>query len=241
MTRRLPDPASYRILDDELPTYLSELMRSIEGAISEVSEAQDTRYVLPSFSVSTVSDDYNIGKKAVVLVDASFQEITVTLPDPADYYRNAFTIKKIGSSNNLVTINEINGPGPDGRELQFGGPGDYATVISDGKNWHIKESNRMTGNARYADVTGLYPIDMVADMYIISSFGGAVTAQLPNASEALGRVITIKKTDPSANAVTVTEENGPGPDNGSVVLSTQNHAVTVMSNSVQWYVISKLQ
>lgn len=179
---------------------------------------------------------------SVHIVDAANGAMTLVLP-PADEAAGAtITVKKIDNTPNVITIEEEDGPGADSRPLRLGGEDDYATVMSNGTNWFILESNRMAGSVRYADTTGTYQIDMVGDVYLISSYGGAVTAQLPpaNAAQAVGRMITIKKTDPSANAVTVTEQGGAGPDHGSVVLSTQNHAVTVISNSVQWYVISKL-
>jgi hypothetical protein len=68
-----------------------------------------------------------------------------------------------------------------------------------------------------------------------------MTARLPpaNASEAVGRTITIKKTDSSANAITVTEQGGAGPDQSSQSLSSQYNAITVVSNGGQWYVVNK--
>lgn len=99
----------------------------------------------------------------------------------------------------------------------------------------------MAGNTRYADTAGTYDIDMAVDVYLISSYGGAVTARLPpaNAAKAVGRTVTIKKTDISANAVTVTEQGGSGPDQYSQPLSSQYKAITVTSNGSQWYIISK--
>jgi hypothetical protein len=131
--------------------------------------------------------------------------------------------------------------GPDGDDFQLGGPNDYVTLLCNGAEWFITASNRMAGNTRYADTSGTYQIDMAVDTYLISSYGGAVTAQLPpaNAAEAIGRTITIKKTDNSANAVTVTEQGGSGPDQSNQPLSSQYSAITVVSNGGQWYIVSK--
>lgn len=98
----------------------------------------------------------------------------------------------------------------------------------------------ITGNTRYVDTSGTYQIDMAVDTYLISSYGGAVTAQLPpaNAAEAIGRTITIKKTDSSSNAVTVTEQGGSGPDQYAQPLSSQYKAITVVSNGSQWYIVN---
>ncbi len=53
---------------------------------------------------------------------------------------------------------------------------------------------------------------MAADTYLLSSFGGAITARLPpaDAVEAVGRTITIKKVDVTANDIAVTEQGGSG-------------------------------
>jgi hypothetical protein len=82
---------------------------------------------------------------------------------------------------------------------------------------------------------------MSVDIYLVSSYSGALTTRLPpaNAAEAIGRTITIKKTDPSTNAVTVTEQGGSGPDLSSHSLSGQFDAITIVSNGAQWYIVSK--
>ena len=99
----------------------------------------------------------------------------------------------------------------------------------------------MAGNTRYYDGTGIYNIDMAVDTYFLSSYTGALTAQLPpaNAAEAVGRTISIKKSDPSANAVTVTEQGGNGPDQSSQALNNHYDAITVVSDGSKWHMISR--
>jgi len=179
---------------------------------------------------------------SVHIVNATNGAITITLPAASSAAAAEVTIKKVDSTSNIVTVNEAGGgDGPDGKPLQLGGANDYATLISNGAVWYIKSSNRMSGNTRYADTTGTYDIDMAVDTYLLSSFGGALTARLPpaDAAESIGRTITIKKTDSSANAVSVTEQGGTGPDNSSQSLSSQYSAITVVSDGGQWYVVSK--
>jgi hypothetical protein len=69
-----------------------------------------------------------------------------------------------------------------------------------------------------------------------------MTARLPpaDAPEAVGRSVTIKKVDVSANDITVTEQGGSGPDQSSQILSDQYDAITVISDGGQWYVVSRL-
>lgn len=178
---------------------------------------------------------------SVHLVNASAGAVTLVLPTASAAEAAEITIKKVDKTGNLVTVTESGGTGPDGNTLLLGGPNDYATLISNGAGWYIKSSNRMAGNTRYAEASGLYQIDMAVDVYLVSSWGGAVTARLPpaNAVEAIGRTVTIKKTDPSANAVTVTEQGGAGPDQSSQVLSSRYQAITVVSNGAEWYILGR--
>ncbi|MCD8494065.1 MAG: glycoside hydrolase family 55 protein, partial [Alphaproteobacteria bacterium] len=167
---------------------------------------QDTEYIN---TTGTVSLDLS---HSVHLVSAYGGAVTIELPNAAGAPGAVMIVKKVDDTSYIVTVTEDGGAGPDGKTIQLGGENDYVTVLSNGAEWYIVSSNRMSGNTRYADTTGTYDIDMAVDTYLISSYGGAVTARLPpaNAAEAIGRTITIKKTDSSGNAVTVTEQGGAG-------------------------------
>lgn len=126
-------------------------------------------------------------------------------------------------------------------ELILGGPYDYLAIISNGAEWHITSSNRMAGNTQFSEVSGTIDIDMSVDTYLISAYVGAVTCRLPpaNAAKAIGRTITIKKTDATANAVTIIEQGGSGPDNATKTLASQYNAITIVSEGAAWHVISQ--
>ncbi len=175
------------------------------------------------------------------LVSASSGALTITLPNAGDAVGVAMTVKKVDGTSNIVTVNEAGGNGPDGRTILLGGENDYVSVLSNGAEWHITASNRIVRNTRYFDGTGTYDIDMAVDVYLLSSFGGAMTARLPpaNAAKAVGRTVTLKKTDGSANVITVSEQGGSGPDQYNQPLSSQYDTITVMSNGGQWYIVSK--
>lgn len=195
----------------------------------------DTEYVDTS---GTVTLDLS---HSVHLVSASSGALTVRLPAASAAVGVTMTVKKVDQTANIVTITETGGDGPDGTSLQLGGENDYVTVLSNGASWHIVSSSRMAGNTRFYDGTGTYDIDMAVDVYLVSAFSGALTTRLPpaNAAKAVGRMITIKKTDASSNVVTVTEQGGNGPDQYSQSLAGQYNAITVVSNGGQWYIVSK--
>lgn len=178
---------------------------------------------------------------SVHLVNATSGAIRVDLPNAGDAPGVVMVVKKLDDTSNIVTIGEDDGNGPDGTTLQLGGRYDYAEMISNGAAWSIISSNRMAGNTRYYDGSGTYDIDMAVDVYLLSSYGGVLTARLPpaNAAKAVGRTVTIKKVDGSANAVMVSEQGGSGPDQYTQPLSGQYNAITVTSNGSQWYIVSK--
>ncbi|NBB84295.1 MAG: hypothetical protein GVY28_12935 [Alphaproteobacteria bacterium] len=92
------------------------------------------------------------------------------------------------------------------------------------------------GDAYY---DGLSTVDlaMTTRLHLVSAWSGAVTARLPDPTAVPGEMTTIKKTDPSANAVTVEDVNGAGPDNAPVVLANRYDRVTVMSNGAAWWAL----
>lgn len=180
--------------------------------------------------------------RTIHLVAATNGQITMRLPAAGDAVAAVYTIKKVDSTYNMVVVTAVSGSGPDGRDIQLGGPNDYVTVMSNGANWYILSSNRMAGNTRFHDGSGTYDIDMAVDVYLLSAFAGAKTARLPpaDAAAAIGRTVHIKKTDSSANAVTVSVQGGGNIDGGTTVsLNGQYKSVSVVSNGAQWYVINK--
>jgi len=181
-------------------------------------------------------------ERSVHLVSANQGEITIDLPLPATLLGATFTIKKIDFTGNAVKVSEPNGLGIDRKaEIILGGPYDYVTIISNGAEWFITSSNRMAGNTRYYETSGTLDIDMSVDVYLISSYIGAVTCRLPpaNAAKAIGRTITIKKTDVSANPVYVSEQGGNGPDQFTQPLNSRYNAITIVSNGAEWYIVNK--
>jgi hypothetical protein len=195
----------------------------------------DTEYIDTSGSIALDTSH------SVHLVSSFGGALNVNLPNAADATGAMMVIKKIDSSGNVITVKEDSGNGPDGRDYFLGAENDYMMALSNGAEWFVIASNRSPGNTRYFDGSGTYDIDMAVDTYLLSSFGGTMTARLPpaNAAEAIGRTVTIKKTDTSSNTITVTEQGGSGPDGYGQPLSTQYEAITVVSDGGQWFIVNK--
>ena len=216
--------------------YKNRLERTQAIDITSTLQRFDTKFTDASGTV-----DLDI-THSVHLVSSFGGDLTLRLPNAADAIGVSITIKKIDSSANLVTISEISGNGPDGTNLTLGGENDTISMLSNGAEWFVTGGNRMAGNTRFVDTSGTYDIDMAVDTYLLSSFGGALTARLPaaNSPNAIGRTITIKKTDVSANVITVTEQGGNGPDNSNQLLSSTYNAITFVSDGGSWWIVNRL-
>ena len=77
-----------------------------------------------------------------------------------------------------------------------------------------------------------------ATTWLVSAFGGPVEVRLPAALPSNGRRVTLKKTDLSANPVTVSETSGLGPDGRTVVLANHHDFVEVVSNGAGWWIVA---
>lgn len=213
----------------------NRLQKTTATDMTATLQRYDTEYIEAS---GTVTLDLS---HSVHLISSYGGAVTVVLPAAGAAEAVMMVIKKTDISANVITITEEDGPGPDGGNYYLGMQNDYVQMISNGAKWHVISSNRAPGNTRFYDGSGTYDIDMAVDTYLLSSWTGAMTARLPpaDAPEAIGRTVTIKKTDPSYNAITVTELGAIGPDNYAHTLTEQYKALTVVSNGSQWYVLNK--
>ncbi len=195
----------------------------------------DTQYIDASGEVTLDTSH------SVHLLSSFGGALTVKLPKASTAVGAEMTVKKIDSSQNVITVAEDQGLGPDSRNYYLGSENDYVTMISNGAEWFVTASNRTAGNTRYYDGTGIYDIDMSVNTYLVSSFGGTLETRLPpaNAPEAIGRTVTIKKIDVSSNLVNISELGGSGPDGFTQPLNAQYKALTVVSDGARWYITSK--
>lgn len=90
-----------------------------------------------------------------------------------------------------------------------------------------------------AAVTGTYTARELDKVILADATGGAFTVTLPVAETVKGLVLTVKKIDAGANAVTVDGDGSETIDGATTyALSSQYKFVTVYSDGVEWWVIS---
>ena len=96
--------------------------------------SEDIKFTLNEYtSAQTLTAD-----NYLVIVNASTGNITITLPPAVNHKNRIYTIKKIDSSGNSVTIDANSSEKIDGEQtvvlnLQFA----YVTIVSDGDEWFI--------------------------------------------------------------------------------------------------------
>lgn len=197
----------------------------------------DTQYVEPAAG-GTI--DLALGS-SVYLISAYGGAVTARLPQASQCNGFHLTVKKTDASVNAVSIVETNGLGADQRTVVLGNRFDFVNLVSNGAAWWIVGGNFLPGNASFHEGAGVFQPDLSQTLYLVSAYSGAVEVRLPraSASHAVGRTVSIKKADQSANPVTVTQDDGGGPDNEAIALSGFGHAITVMSNGAGWFILGR--
>ena len=133
------DPQLYTALLD-IHNAIQYLLDSVDTQLATVDTALH-EYVDKHRSVSApiTATTYSVSPDdGLILVDATSNDVTITLYDPSGYIGYSQRIKRIDNSINEVTINSLGGATIDTeseRKLNFL---DMIPVRSDGTNWWIE-------------------------------------------------------------------------------------------------------
>jgi hypothetical protein len=195
----------------------------------------DTEFVEPATG-GLVQPDLT---STTYFVSAFGGAVEFRLPAASAANGRVVTVKKIDASANTLTVTENGGPGPDNRTLPLSSRYDFATLISNGANWWVVAGNTQPANAHFHETAGVYSPDPTRALHIVSASAGAVEVRLPlpSAAGVPGRTLTVKKSDTSANTVTVTQEGGGGPEGRTWLLGSPYDFLTVFSNGAGWWVL----
>lgn len=207
---------------------------------------------IEALTISTAFIDPPEGGSGIVDLDltttmyllSSFNgPLEVRLPNAGDATGRVVRLKKTDLRNNPITVTEIDGTGPDLREIVLENRFDTVTLVSNGANWWVLSDNLMPQNSFFVDSDdhsdGLFQPSMQQRLYIVSAFVRAMEIRLPAPSAAPGRICTFKKNDPSGHHVTITQTGGGGPDAVAQPLTEQFQGITIMSDGGQWFILSR--
>ena len=116
--------------------------------------------------------------------------------------------------------------------LALATPGTAGTIVNPG----LTEIGGAVATKVFADSP--YTVTAADFTLLVNCTNGAVTITLPAASNNSGRIVTIKKTDATANAVTVARTGADTIDGATAqTIGTQYMALTFQSDGTSWWVI----
>ena len=95
----------------------------------------------------------------------------------------------------------------------------------------------IVGKRNVKSVTAAHTASRGEDVILVNATGGAVTVTLPAAGQYSGLQFIIKKTDASANAVTIDGSGAETIDGAATqVLTVQYQSITVVSDGTGWQI-----
>lgn len=205
--------------------------------IFALSLTEDFIKVITATYTTEVTDAGNM-----LLVDASSSSIIINLV-PASSARTGSTIsiKKTDSTTNKVIITPNASETIDGfSDYQLQVAGETIILRSTGSNWIIVNLYLpIVVLSKTADYTAVRADDRT--LLAVSASTASNTVTLPAvASINNGFTLTIKKTDSSTNTVTINGNVNETIDGAlTKVLSKQNQSISIVSNRIEWFVISE--
>jgi hypothetical protein len=112
---------------------------------------------------------------------------------------------------------------------------------------HVNENFRTARFLNIASKTATFDVfdddtsGSPKDLYLCDATSGAITADLPAAASHSGRVVTVKKTDASGNAVTLDGNSSETIDGATTkVLASQYDCASIVSDGTEWHLLSEI-
>jgi len=121
----------------------------------------------------------------------------------------------------------------------------YADITSSAFIPKVKDQQRwgmfLTDNTKHAAKTANYTLAIHDEVIMASGSGGSFTLTLPPASDAVGKIYTLLRTDNTiANDVTVSPDDPAETIDGatSFILKTKSDCIRILSNGTLWIMLA---
>jgi hypothetical protein len=193
------------------------------------------------WKVVTETEAYTTKYNDYILADATDAAFTLTLPAISDGKKGGRVgVKKIDSTANVITIATTGTEHIDGLDTvtipaQYG----HFEFETSGSQWYITSGkiDNIWNTWNVTAQTSAYNASF-KDFVLGDASGGAFIITLPAVATALsGARIEVKKTDPSANVVTVATADAATIDGtNTIILTTQNEGYTMVTDGTDWYI-----
>ena len=194
------------------------------------------------YDVSPAADTTPTEDAPVQLLSAFNGSFNFALPDPADAVGRLLYIKKLDSSENVITIRreDDTNSGPDNRNFQLVRENDYVAVYCNGSEWSVLATNHDRRDSKFYDtsVTGATLTDIDPDIFfhLISPLSNTtVTLRAASDARCVGKTTVIKRNSGGGTSLTIESIEG----GFNVDLDDQNDYVMLYSNGADWFIVSE--
>jgi len=188
------------------------------------------------------TSDYNVvltDRGKTILADATSGDLTVNLlaaSSASDGFE--MTIKKIDITTNKVIIDPAASETVDTMTtLTLYDFNDFVKIHCDGSNYQVIAS-QIRGTTRA--ITNTQTLDLTDEHKLIlaDATGGAIIVNLPSAATvARGYKISVKKTDSTGSAITLTPSGGETIDGqSSLIINIQYATSSIISDGTNWFI-----
>jgi len=197
-----------------------------------------------AFTIRTITEDDDVvATDDLVIIDASGENVTATLPAAASYsgFRFYFLASDV---SNTVTIDgngaeTINGSANFTIDTQWG----CFILVSDGTEWWIMSNDPLSasggggGTLRVEEVAADQAMSADIDFVLIDSTAGNVTITLPAAASSANRTIYFKK-KVAANSMILDGNAAETIDGAATQTANDQYAVIgVVCDGTEWWII----
>jgi hypothetical protein len=227
-------------------TGTADYFHAQSGGVSKAQITNNGRLVLAEICQSALAAwswlsktaNFTLGGTAALhSCDATGGAFNMILPDAAGRTGRVYTIKKVDSSTNAVTVTTTSSQTIDLTTTYIlQSQWQSITVYSTGTNWEILSTGKVRAFvAKSADYT-----IASGDCTVFEDATAAIrTVTLPTAVGRRGAEFNVKKTDSSGNKVTVATTSSQTIDGVTTKdLTVQYQSITVVSDGANWGVIS---
>lgn len=166
------------------------------------------------------------------IVNAIAGATTINLPSAASGSGRRVTIIKNDLTDNPITVANL----AAGQSVKLSTQYDYVTVTSNGAAWFVVANNNPSARFSFhnASVDGnTYNLDASYEVHLVSPAASTCTVNLPNANQAAGRRVIIKRGSGGGGGVTIS----PSVEGLTHTLDTTFASIELFSNGSTWYVL----
>jgi hypothetical protein len=193
-------------------------------SLADTSHSEGTKLVTSAQVLNTYDTD--------VRADATTASFSITLPSPVR--GKIYSLKKIDSTVNTVTISHPSATIDGQSSYLLRNQYEAVRLTSDGTNYFVSVNETDRDSLRSVATSQI--LTNADDIVLADATSAALTLTLP--APLVGKKITIKKTDSTANKVTIQTPSGTLDGLSSKSLVFYNDFAQVVSDGTNYHVIS---